>query len=43
MVADLPSQRSAFQAKQLDVVFIDSDSTTTNALKQAMPTAIVNR
>jgi peptide/nickel transport system substrate-binding protein len=37
VISDLPTQRSAFQAKQLDVVWIDSDSTAASALKQAMP------
>lgn len=37
VIKDLPAQRSAFQAKQLDLVWIDSDVTSANALKQAMP------
>jgi peptide/nickel transport system substrate-binding protein len=43
VVSDLPSQRSAFQAKQLDIVWIDSDATASNALKQAMTTATVKQ
>jgi peptide/nickel transport system substrate-binding protein len=43
VVNDLPSQRSAFQAKQLDLVWIDSDPTAANALKQTMPSAQVKQ
>jgi peptide/nickel transport system substrate-binding protein len=43
VVSDLPSQRSAFQAKQLDIVWIDSDAIAANALKQSMPAATVKQ
>jgi len=43
VVNDFASQRSAFQAKQLDVVWIDSDVTAANALKQAMPASTVRQ
>lgn len=37
VITDLPSERSAFQAKQLDLAVVTSDPTAANALKQAMP------
>lgn len=43
VIKDLPAQRSAFQAKQLDVVWIESDATAANALKQTVPAARVKQ
>jgi peptide/nickel transport system substrate-binding protein len=37
VISDIPSQRSAFQAKQVDLLRITADPTSANALKASMP------
>ena len=43
VINDLTSQRSAFQAKQLDLVWFETDPTSANVLKAAMPSARYSR
>ncbi len=43
VINDLPSQRSAFQAKQVDLVRITADPTSAKALQAAMPGVTVKQ
>ena len=43
VIKDLPAQRSAFQAKQVDMLRIASDPTSANALKASMPDVAVKQ